>query len=231
MCTGAELYVASAILGIGSAVAGYQSSRQQVRLANARAQQQYEFQVLQTTAQRNYESNRQQLQDDYIEQNRWLAQNAFESQNAQLNLRIQQEQLVAAQKKKEAAKKALQARGEVVASGRVGNTIDNLVADVYRQQSAFDYATGQNLAFATMGVQEQKKSLQSQMAARIASAQPYLQRNILDPIKPIMQKSPSALPFILQAGSSVVSAAAGWKSFNAQQTIIKQNAKLLSGIT
>ena len=206
--------VASAVLGVAQAYTGYQAAQQQVRHANAQAQQNYEFQVLQATSQRNYESNRQQLQDDYIEQNTWLARNAFESQNAQLNLRIQQEQALARQQKEEAAKKAMQMRGEVVASGRVGNTIDNLVADVYRQQASFDYATSQNLAFATLGTQEEKRSLQAQMASRIASSQPYLQRTILDPVKPIMRKSPSALPFILQGAGSIAMAGASWKSMD-----------------
>ena len=200
--------IGSAVLGIAQAYTSYQAAQEQTRIANANAQQQYEFQVLQASSQRNYEQNRQQLQDDFREQNEWLARNAFESQNAQLNLRIQQEQLLASQQKKEAAKKALQLKGEVVASGRVGNTIDNLIADVYRQQASFDFATGQNLAFASRQVQEEKRGLRSQMLGRIASAQPYLQRTILDPVKPIMRGSPSALPFVFQGLGAIAQAGA-----------------------
>ena len=61
--------VASAVLGVGQAYFGYQAAQQQTRYANAQAQQNYEFQVLQATSQRNYESNRQQLQEDFTEQN------------------------------------------------------------------------------------------------------------------------------------------------------------------
>ena len=213
--------IGSAVLGIAQAYTGYQAAQEQTRIANANAQQQYEFQVLQASSQRNYESNRQQLQDDFREQNEWLARNAFESQNAQLNLRIQQEQLLASQQKKEAAKKALQLKGEVVAAGRVGNTIDNLIADVYRQQASFDFATGQNLAFASRQAQEEKRGLRSQMAGRIASAQPYLQRTILDPVKPIMRSSPSALPFVLQGLGSVAQAGAAGASYDLQKAALK----------
>ena len=71
--------VASAVLGVAQAYTGYQAAQQQVKHANAQAQQNYEFQVLQATSQRNYEANRQQLQEDFTEQNTWLARNAFGS--------------------------------------------------------------------------------------------------------------------------------------------------------
>mgnify|MGYP006294836669 CR=1 FL=1 len=116
-----------------------------------------------------------------------------------------QEQEAAAQKARQTALQGAQARGEVLATGRMGLSVDNLIADYYRQQAAFDYATERNLAFTTAQVQQQKVGAAAQRGSRIASQQPYLEQPVLNPIEPIYQAAPSATPYILQGASAVLS--------------------------
>lgn len=198
------LGVVSAGLGVAQSYASYQQAQQNVAYQNAVAEQNYQFQVMQASSARGFEQIRKQQQDLVMEQNRLMADRAYEDEISQLNLRLMQEQAAASQKQQEAAKQGLQARGEVVASGRVGNTIDNLVADYYRQQAAFDYATSQNLAFTGQQVQEQKRSSAATRGSRIASQQPYIMQPVLDPIEPIKQAEPSSTPFILSGISGAI---------------------------
>ena len=115
-----------------------------------------------------------------------------------------QEQAASGVEKRKTSLAALQAKGEVVAAGRVGNSIQNLIADVQRQQAAFDYATDQNLAFTGKQLTEQKRGAGVERASRIASQQPYLERTILDPMKPIKRGKVSGPGFLglLNAGLS-----------------------------
>jgi len=168
------------------------------------AQQQYDQQVLQTTANRTAEQQQKVLQDDLIAQTTELANMDFENQISQINLGLQQEQALAGQKKREAQKEFLEGRGEVLASGRAGNTVANLLADYRRQKAAFDYATDQNLAFVGQQGQQEKRGSNIQRAGRIASQQPYLERMYLDPLKPMMRgkvSGPGMIGF-LSAGLS-----------------------------
>ena len=211
MCdpTGGFLIAGAALsgaLGIAGTVASYQQAQQNVAYQNAVAEQNYQFQSMQATAARGYEQTKKQQQDLVMQQNRFLADQAYQDEISQLNLRLMQEQFAASQKQQEAAKAGLQARGEVVASGRVGSTIDNLIADYYRQQAAFDFATSQNLAFTGQQIQEQKRGAAATRGSRIASQQPYVKQPVLNPVKPIKQAAPSVTPYIIQGASQAVSA-------------------------
>lgn len=191
-------------LKVASSVASYQQAQQNTAYQNAVAQQNYQFQSMQATAAQGFEQIKKQQQDLVMEQNRFFADQAYQDEISQLNLRLQQEQAAASQKQQEAAKAGLQARGEVVASGRVGNTIDNLIADYYRQQAAFDFATNQNLAFTGQQIQQQKRASAATRGSRIASQQPYMPQPVLSPVEPIYQAAPSATPYILEAATAVV---------------------------
>lgn len=213
MCDPVSAGIAFAVVGSGLGIAqqyySYQQEKANVSYRNAVAQQNYDFSVLQAESAREYESQKSILQDSIIANNAEIAALAHASDIAQLNLRLSQEQEAAAQKKREASIAGLQMRGEVMASGRVGNTVDSLIADYYRQQASFDFATSRNLAFTFQQGQQQKVGAQAQYASRLASQNPYLQQTILDPIKPIMQEGPSSTPYILGAASSVASSIAG----------------------
>lgn len=196
------LGVLTAGLGIAQSVSSYQQAQQNVATANAQAEQSYRFQQMQASSARAYEQLKSQQQGAIMEQNRFLADNAYENDIAQLNLRLMQEQEASAQKQREAALAAQKGIGEIKATGRLGATVDNLIADYYRQQAAFDYATERNLAFTTAQTQQQKMGAAAQRGSRIASQQPYLEQPVIDPLEPIYQAAPSATPYVLSGISA-----------------------------
>lgn len=206
-------------LGIGQAAAGYQQAKQTRNYNNAVAEQQYRYQQEQASASRNFEQLKYNQQQQVMRQTRLLADSAYGDEISQINLRLMQEQEASAQQKQKAAREGMQARGAVLASGRVGNSIDALVADYQRQQAQFDYATERNLAFTTMQMQETKRGSAATRGSRIASQQEYIKQEILDPMKPIKQKAPSATPFILQGLGATVKMGGGiYKSMNMPKT-------------
>ena len=235
----ATIAVLSGGLGIAQSIGGYQQAQQNTAYANAQAEQQYQYQQQQqqyqerqqeqqyqyqqqqASAARNYEQLRYNQQQALMRQTRLLADNAYADEISQINLRLMQEQEASAQQKQKAAREGLQARGAVVAGGRIGNTIDALVADYQRQQAQFDYATERNLAFTTMQMQEAKRGSAATRGSRIASQQEYIKQEILDPLKPMKpmeplkpmkQAAPSATPFILQGAGAALQAAGGVQS-------------------
>jgi hypothetical protein len=155
---------------------------------------------------RNFEALKAQQQEALMQQNRLLADRAYENEIAQLNARMMQEQEAAAQRTMESGAQALRARGEVVATGRLGASIDNLVADYYRQQATFDFATSRNLAFTGTQIQEQKRAAAATRGSRLAAEQPYLEQPVLDPMAPELRRMPSSRPYVLGALGSVTNA-------------------------
>ena len=196
--------VLSAGLSIMQQQAATRAQNAAIEFENQVAEQEYQYNVLQTEATRTGEEQQKQLQEDLIEQNTFLANTAYENDVAQLNLQLQQEQAAAGQAKREAQKDFLRGRGEVIADGRVGNTVNNLIADWRRQQAQFDYITNRNLAFTGQQIQQRKKGAGADRASRIASQQPYLERTILDPMKPIKREKVSGpgMLGLLNAGLS-----------------------------
>ena len=189
----------SAGLSIMQQQAATRAQNAQIEYQNQVAEQEYQYNIGKADAARTNEAQQKQLQDDVIAQNFFLANEAYESDIAALNLRMMQEQAAAGTEKRKGSLAALQAKGEIVAAGRVGNSIQNLIADVQRQQAAFDYATDQNLAFTGKQLTEQKRGAGVERASRIASQQPYLERTILDPWKPIKRqkvKGPGLVGFL-----------------------------------
>ena len=197
----------SAGLQIMQQQAATRAQNAQIEFQNMQAEQEFQYNTLQAQSARTGEAQQKQLQEDLIQQNEYLANEAYESDIAALNLQLMQERAAAGAEKRKTSLAALQAKGEIVAAGRVGNSIQNLIADVQRQQAAFDYATDQNLAFSGQQIKEQKRGAGVERASRIASQQPYLERTILDPMKPIKRgkvKGPGMLG-VLNAGLSGVS--------------------------
>ena len=197
--------VLTAGLGIGQAVVGAQAAAQQASFANAQAQQGYAFQQMQASSARNFEQMKANQQDELMRINRLMADNAYANDIAALNSRLMQEQAAASQEQQKGAIAGTKARGEVIASGRLGNTVDNLVADFYRQQAQYDFATSQNLAFTGTQIQLQKQGVAAERGSRIASQQAYIKQPVLDPLEPIYQAKPSMAPFILQGAGAMLS--------------------------
>ena len=161
--------VLTAGLGIGQAIVGAQAAQDQVNFANAQAQQNFAFQQMQATAARGYEQLKANQQEEVKRITRLMADNAFANDVAALNTRFMQEQAASSQEQQKGAIAGLKARGEVLASGRLGNTPDNLIADFYRQQAQYDFATSQNLAFMGTQLQQQKVGAAAERGSRIAS--------------------------------------------------------------
>ena len=199
--------VMSAGLQIMQQQAATRAQNAQIEFQNMQAEQEFQYNTLQAQSARTGEAQQRQLQEDLIQQNEYLANEAYESDIAALNLQLMQERAAAGAEKRKTSLAALQAKGEIVATGRAGNSIQNLIADVQRQQAAYDYATDVNLAFTGKQIKEQKRGAGVERASRIASQQPYLERTILDPMKPIKRgkvKGPGMLG-VLNAGLSGVS--------------------------
>lgn len=153
---------------------------------SAVAQQQFEFQQLQVDLNRGFEQMREDQQRSVMEMNRDMAGAAFANDLRQLDIMFMQEEEAAAQQKQKAARDAAQQRAAIRASGRQGNTVENLVADYYRQQAQYDFAVGRNLAFTGMATQERKRGAQAQYGARLASEQPYIQTPYADPVRALV---------------------------------------------
>jgi hypothetical protein len=146
-------------------------------------QQNFEYQQAQVEANRAYEQAREEQQKSIMELNSELAGIAYGNDLRMIDLRFMQEEEAAAQQKLKASREVAQERAAVRASGRTGNTVENLLADYYRQQASFDYATNRNLAFTGADLQEQKRGSQATYAARKAAEQPYIRQLYVDPIK------------------------------------------------
>lgn len=176
-----------------------QTAEQQRRFEYEQAvnQQNYEFQQAQTGLNRGYEQMREDQQRSIIELNGELAGAAYANDLRQIDLMFMQEEEAAAQQKMKGSREAAQARAEIRASGRVGNTVDNLIADFYRQQAQYDFATNRNLAFTGMASQEKKRGAQSQYAARKVAEVPYIKQPYADPVKGLtLQPGPGVAPLM-----------------------------------
>tara|TARA_R100000742_G_C4273100_1_gene92558 strand:- start:1085 stop:1786 length:702 start_codon:yes stop_codon:yes gene_type:complete len=214
------LGVLSGGLQIMQQQAATRAQNAQIDFENMQAQQQYEYAVLQTDANRTGEEQQRQIQEDLIAQTTDLANSSYENDISQLNLQLQQEQAKAGQERREAQKAFLEGRGEVIAAGKQGNVINNLLADYRRQQASFDYATSQNLAFVGKQVQQEKRGAAIQRASRIASQQPYIERTYLDPLEPMERghvRGPGPIAFLsagLSGASTGLSTHTGLKQAN-----------------
>jgi hypothetical protein len=187
MCSAVPIIlgVLSAGLSIVQQQQAVAAQNAQIDAANAQAEQTFQFNRLQAESQRTHEQQKAWLREDRILQNNYFADQAFHSDIAQYNLRFMQEQQAAAWEKRKKSIESLEKKGQIIAAGRTGNSVTNLIADVKRQEAYFDFATGLNMAFTGKQIQQKKKGATTKWATARASVQPYLQQTILDPIKPI----------------------------------------------
>ena len=211
MCNAVAIGIFSGIMQIGQAIYQTAAQNRQIEAANLSDQFQYEYNMLSATNQRNFESNQAMLRNEQMFQNEELARIAEANKMNQANLRLREMQEKAAQEKREATLESMEQRGQILATGRAGANVANLLADVNRELGKFDYYTDTNLAFATGGVQAEKTGFISERASRIASISPYLKKTILDPMKPVPRPKVSVSPFSIGAGvMSGISAGVGY---------------------
>ena len=187
MCSAVPIIlgVLSAGLSIVQQQQAVAAQNAQIEAAERQDQMNWQFQRLSAESRRTHEQQQAWLREDRIFQNTYFANKGFESDIAQYNLRYMQEQAATGAKKRKTNIESIKQRGEVIAAGRTGNSVINLINDVERQRSYFDFATGLNMAFTGKQIQERKKAANIQRGSKIASVQPYLKQTILDPLQPM----------------------------------------------
>ena len=215
MCSAVAIGIVSGIMSIGQAIAQNAAQNRQIEAANLSDQFRYDFDMLSAKNQRNFEANQQQLRDQEMEMNEELALIAEANKLNQTNLQLREIQQKTAQEKRQASLEAKKQQGTILATGRIGANVANLLADVNRQLGQYDYYSDKNLAFATAGKQQEKVGYITERASRIASISPYLKKTILDPMKPVPRPKVSLSPFSIGAGiMSGVNAGVNYKIAN-----------------
>ena len=216
MCSAVPIIlgVLSAGLSIVQQQQAVAAQNAQIEAAERQDQMNWQFQRLSAESRRTHEQQQAWLREDKIFQNTYFANAGYESDIAQYNLRYMQEQQAAAHEKRKTNIESLQAKGEIVAAGRTGNSVINLINDVKRQQSYFDFATGLNMAFTGKQLQERKKAANIQRGSKIASVQPYLKQTILDPLEPMKRPRVSGPGWAGYASAALSGAQVGMGAYS-----------------
>tara|TARA_Y100001972_G_scaffold1929_1_gene2222 strand:+ start:1259 stop:1909 length:651 start_codon:yes stop_codon:yes gene_type:complete len=202
MCTAVAIGIFSGIMSIGATIAQTNAQNRQIEAANLRDELQFDYDMLSAENQRNREENLAMLNEQEMQMNEELATIAYANKMNQANLKLRELQQKTAQEKRQANLKARESAGSILATGRFGVSVTNLLADVERDLGQFDYFSDRNLAFATGGIQQEKVGFLTEKASRIASIAPYLKRTILDPVPPTPRPGVSVSPFAI--GSAVM---------------------------
>ena len=200
MCNAVAVGIVSGLMSVGQAIAANAAQNAAIDAANLSDQFQYEYNMLSASNQRQYEANQETLRNEQMFQNQELALIAEANKMNDANQKIRQLQQKSAQETREAQLEAKRQKGSILATGRAGANVANLLADVNRELGKYDYYSDTNLAFATGGVQAEKRGFISERASRIASISPYLKKTILDPMKPVPRPNVSLSPFSIGAG-------------------------------
>ena len=209
------------IIGVLSAGLGFVQHQQtvaaqnrQIEVANQNQRATFEVNKLQVEANRFREQQQKQSTELANETSEFLANRAFEKETASINLQIAQAQEEAALKKKEKKLETTRAKGEILATGKGGLNIVNLLADVDSQFGQFDWAVNRNLAFTGSIADQDKRSANIRRSSRLATLNPYIERTYIDPARPIdapKVRSNTGLA-LLSAGLQGASAGMNWAS-------------------
>ncbi len=198
------LGVISAGLGIAQANAQYQAQKQAINHQNRVAEQQFQHSKLVAQAGRDNEAQKALAREQQMQQTEELARLAEAGTIRQVNLAYMERQQAKAQEQRGASLEAAEQRGAILASGRVGNVIDSLLADIDRDRAQYDFYSDRNFAFFGRQSGEQKRAAAITRASRVASVTPYIEQTILDPIEPIKRSAPSSTPYLLQGAQAIV---------------------------
>ncbi len=224
MCgVAAAIGIGSAILGIGSQYMAYQQAKADTKFYNRQRKLAYEGQVLQAGANRATESTRKQMNETYQAQVKDMAEIAFHNKNTGITENQLQLQIKEAFERKESTLASWRARGTTESAGRIGHTVDFLLADIEKTKLASDFLGGQNLAFAFSKTQNDKKVASALMGSRIASAKDYVETTYLDPVEPLKKKGPGFGQYALGMASSALG---GFSTYSQIETMrLEQNLK------
>ena len=209
------------IIGVLSAGLGFVQYQQNIaaqnraiEVSNQNARAQFEVDKLQVEAQRFREQQQFDSTELANETSEELANLAASSEISSINMQIVQAQEEAALKKREKKLETTRAKGEILATGKGGLNVVNLLADVDSQFAQYDWGSNRNLAFVGYQAATDKESANIRRASRLATLNPYIQQTYIDPVKPIDQpKVPKNTGLaLLSAGLQGASAGMSWAS-------------------
>tara|TARA_R100000353_G_scaffold162903_1_gene123257 strand:- start:283 stop:990 length:708 start_codon:yes stop_codon:yes gene_type:complete len=207
------------VIGLLSAGLGFFQHQQMVaaqneaiEIQNINQRAQFDRDKLQVEANRFREQQQFQSTELANETSEFLADRAFEKETQSINLQIAQAQEEAALKKREKKLETTRAKGEILATGKGGLNIVNLLADVDSQYGQFDWAVNRNLAFTGAIGDQDKRSTNIRRSSRLAQLNPYIERTYIDPVRPVDApkiRSNTGLA-LLSAGLQGASAGMSW---------------------
>tara|TARA_R100000742_G_C4256470_1_gene74348 strand:- start:326 stop:1036 length:711 start_codon:yes stop_codon:yes gene_type:complete len=205
MCgVAAVVGIASTVLGIAQQYMSYQQAQADTRFYNAQRKLEWQGATLQAQSNRNTENIRQQMNSNFQDQTRALADIAFHNKSTGITVEQQQIQAKVSREKQERELESWEARGAYTAQARIGLSVDALLNDVKRQKSAADFLTSQNSAFAFSRTQQDRRVAQAARGSRIASARDYVKTTYLDPVRPLKKEAPGFAPYAIGMASSVL---------------------------
>ena len=214
------------VVGVLSAGLSFYQHQQNVRaqneaieVANQNARAQFDVAKLQTEIRNTEEEQKKLMQDLQINTTNYLADRGLEQDWAAINTRWFEEEEAKAFKKQESSIEALESQGRILAAGREGNSIINLIDDQVTKQKRFDFNQDRGFAFVGRGLSMDKKRALIASASTKAGQQRYQKRTWIDPARPIDRpkiRSNTGLA-LLSAGlsgfSSGVSAGGSWAKY------------------
>jgi len=187
--------------------------------ANQNTRAQLAVEDLRTDIANTQEEQKKLMQELNMDTADYLADRGLEQDFAALNVRWMEEEEAKAWKKQTSGIEALESQGSIIAAGREGNSIINLINDVVNKQNKFDYAQDKGFAFVGRGIQSDKKRSLISSASSKASLQPYQKRTFVKSARAIDRPRIRSNNFVagLSAGlkgfSAGTSAAGGWEKY------------------
>ncbi len=226
------------VVGVLSAGLSFYQHQQNVRaqneaieVANQNARAQFDVAKLQTEIRNTEEEQKKLMQDLQINTTNYLADRGLEQDWAAINTRWFEEEEAKAFKKQESSIEALESQGRILAAGREGNSIINLIDDQVTKQKRFDFNQDRGFAFVGRGLSMDKKRSLIASASTKAGQQRYQKRTWIDPARPIDRpkiRSNTGLA-LLSAGlsgfSSGLSAESSWLKYKHYKSsiLLKEN--------
>ena len=209
------------IIGVISAGLGFVQYQNQIAAQNKAIENQnqnmiaqYEQAKLQTQANRFNQDQNEQSVNLANETSEVLAKHGQMKEIAAVNLNIAKVQEESAREKQKAKLKTVKEKGSILATGRGGISIQNLIADVDAQYGQFDYASERNLAFAGYQANLDKESANVRYARNLAQLNPYIKQTFIDPARPILRDKVRGNTGLAIASAALLGAQAGmnWSS-------------------
>jgi hypothetical protein len=193
--------VSTAVLGGIQSIAGYQQQQAQASYQNQIAQAQYQQEV------QAYQINQQAYQQQ-IEANAAAANRAYQREQ----LKLQEKQAEAKQKAQDLLIEKLQSQGQVLASGRTGQSLKILVSDAERDYGKDLANLGTNLGYAMQSYSMTAEDIyrDAESANNVAASQ-----RMLKPISPIATPGPSTLGLVAGLGQAALGGYSAYSSLKA----------------